>query len=159
GSLFKGREDFLTTLHNALSADGQPAAIVSRALYGLGGIGKTRLAIEYAWAHDTRYSALLFLAAETPERLSASLAALTGADILDLREKDAAQDDVKIAAALAWLENHPGWLMIVDNIDDAAAVTAIGKLLPRLHGGHVIVTGRISNFPGAIKKLELGIVD
>jgi hypothetical protein len=42
---------------------------------------------------------------------------------------------VKIAAALGWLENHLGWLMILDNVDDAPAVAAVAKLLARLSGG------------------------
>ena len=51
GSLFKGREEVLDTLHKALTAEaGGTTAIVGRALHGLGGIGKTRLAVEYALA-------------------------------------------------------------------------------------------------------------
>ena len=66
---------------------GQGAAV---ALYGLGGVGKTRLAIEYTVParHPPRdYSALLFLNAEGPERLDASLAALAGPDIMDFPRK------------------------------------------------------------------------
>ena len=111
---------------------GGATAIVGRALHGLGGIGKTRLAVEYALQHESEHSALLFVRADTPARLETSLAALAGPDILDLPEKDAREDAAKIAAALGWLEAHPGWLMIVDNVDDAAAVAAVDKLLARL---------------------------
>ena len=45
--------------------------------------------------------------------------------------------------------------MILDNVDDGAAVAAVSQLLPRLKGGHVIVTARAANFPPAIRKLEL----
>jgi tetratricopeptide (TPR) repeat protein len=161
GSLFKGREKFLETLHAALAhdADGQATAVAGKALHGLGGIGKTRLAVEYALRHEGEYSALLFVSAETPERLNAGLAALAGPDILDLPKKDAPQDDVKIPAALGWLEHHPRWLMILDNVDDSDAAAAIQKLLARLRGGRVIITGRIANFPAGIKKLELGVLD
>ena len=58
GSLFKGRGEFLARLRASLARGGQ-TAIVSQALYGLGGIGKTRAAVEYAWAHRDHYSALL----------------------------------------------------------------------------------------------------
>jgi tetratricopeptide (TPR) repeat protein len=159
GSLFKGREEVIDKLHKALSADTGAAAIVGRALHGLGGTGKTRLAVEYALQRESEHSALLFVRADTPAALDTSLAALAGPDILDLPEKDAREDAAKIAAALGWLENHPGWLMILDNVDDPPAVAAVGKLLARLHGGKVVVTGRAGNFPASLRKLELGVLD
>jgi tetratricopeptide (TPR) repeat protein len=160
GSLFKGREQALDKLHEALNANtGGATAIVGRALHGLGGIGKTRLAVEYALKHESEYSALLFVSAETPARLETSLAALVGADVLDLPEKDAREDAAKVAAALGWCEAHPGWLMILDNVDDEAAVAAVDKLLARLRGGRATVTGRAGNFPASLRKLELGVLD
>jgi tetratricopeptide (TPR) repeat protein len=155
-----GVTDFLDTLHKALTADaGGRTAIVGRALHGLGGIGKTRLAVEYALQHESEHSALLFLRADTPASLETSLAALAGPDMLDLPEQDAREDAAKIAAALGWLAAHPGWLMIVDNVDDPAAVAAVDKLLARLSGGKVVVTGRAGNFPASLRKLELGVLD
>ncbi len=160
GSLFKGRGEPLDKLHKALNVDaGGATAIVGRALHGLGGIGKTRLAVEYALKHEGEHSALLFVRADTPAALETSLAALAGPDVLDLPEKDAREDAVKIPAALGWLENHPGWLMILDNVDDAPAVAAVAKLLARLNGGKAIVTGRAANFPASVRKLELGVLD
>jgi tetratricopeptide (TPR) repeat protein len=160
GSLFKGREQDLDTLHKALNAEaGGRTAIVGRALHGLGGIGKTRLAVEYALAHESEHSALLFLRADAPASLETGLAALAGPDMLDLPEKDAREDAAKIAAAHGWLAAHPGWLMIVDNVDDPVAVAAVDKLLARLSGGKVVVTGRAGNFPASLRKLELGVLD
>jgi tetratricopeptide (TPR) repeat protein len=160
GSLFKGRDEALDTLHKALSADaGGRTAIVGRALHGLGRIGKTRLAVEYALKHESEHSALLFLRADAPAALDSSLAALAGPDMLDLPEKDAREDGAKSAAARGWLAAHPGWLMIVDNVDDPAAVAAVARLLARLSGGKIIVTGRAGNFPASLRKLELGVLD
>jgi tetratricopeptide (TPR) repeat protein len=157
GSLFKGRDTALDDLRVSL-ASSQGAAVVGRALHGLGGIGKTRLAIEYALRYEADYSAVLFARAADPATLNASLAALVGADILDLPEKAAQKDAVKIAAALNWLAFHPTWLMILDNIDDEQAVAAAAELMARLKGGHVIVTARASEFPASIKTLELGVL-
>ena len=153
-----GRYEKLDALRAALAA-GQGAAVVGRALHGLGGDGKTRLAIEYALRHEPDYSALLFARAADSATLNASLAALTSAEVLDLPEKEAREDEVKIQAASSWLEAHPTWLMILDNVDDEAAVAAVIKLMARLKGGHVIVTARASNFPGSLRKLELGVLD
>jgi tetratricopeptide (TPR) repeat protein len=155
GTLFKGRDQFLETLHTALSGPAGNAAVTGKALHGLGGIGKTRLAIEYAWRHAQDYSALLFVPAETPAALNASLAALVEPKILDLPEKDAREDAVKIAAALGWLENHPTWLMILDNVDDAKAAAAVEELIPHLKGGHVLVTARVTDFSGSVATLPL----
>ena len=129
------------------------------ALYGLGGVGKTRLAIEYAWSRETVYSALLFVSANNGAALNAGLAALTTYEILNLPEKEARDDATKITGVLRWLELNPTWLMILDNVDDPAAVAEAAKLMPRLKGGHVIVTARASNFPAGFRKLELGVLE
>jgi tetratricopeptide (TPR) repeat protein len=159
GELFVGRARELGELRAALVGATGKAALAGRALHGLGGVGKTRLAIEYAWLHQAAYTALLFVRADDPEKLNANLAALAGAEGLDLPEKIEPHDDAKTAAVVRWLDAHPTWLMILDNVDDENAVAAVGKLLPRLKGGHFIVTGRAVNFPAAVRKLELGVLD
>jgi hypothetical protein len=60
---------------------------------------------------------------------------------------------------LRWLEAHPTWLIILDNVDDNEAVKAVTELMARLKGGHVIVTARASNFPASIRKLSLDALD
>jgi tetratricopeptide (TPR) repeat protein len=158
GPLFVGRDKALDDLRAVLSA-GKGAAVVGRALHGLGGIGKTRLAIEYAWRYEADYSSLLFVRADDPATLDANLAALAAAEVLDLEEKEAPQDAAKIEAALRWLDAHPTWLMILDNVDDEQAVAAVANLMARLKGGHVIVTARAANFPASLRKLELEVLD
>jgi len=158
GDLFKGREKALEELRAALIG-GKGAGVVVRALHGLGGVGKTRLAIEYAWAREAHYSALLFVRAENAAALNANLAPLVRASVLDLPEKEAREDEAKIEAVLRWLGANPTWLMILDNVDDPEAVEAVVELMPRLKGGHVIVTARAANFPATIRKLELDTLD
>ncbi len=158
GSLFMGRDKPLDDLRAALTS-GKGAAVTGRALHGLGGIGKTRLAIEYAHWRETDYSMLLFVRAKDRATLQASLAALAGADVLNLPEKDAPQDAPKIEAVSKQLDAHPTWLMILDNVDDDEAVRAVAELMARLKGGHVIVTARATNFPASIRKLSLDALD
>jgi tetratricopeptide (TPR) repeat protein len=155
GGLFAGRDEDLADLHTALlGAKGAPVA-----LHGLGGIGKTRLAIEYAWSREAVYSALLFVSASDGAALNAGLAGLTAFEILDLPEKEARDDATKITAVLRWLESNPNWLMILDNVDDRAAVAEVAKLMPRLKGGHIVITARASNFPAGVRKLEVSTLD
>ncbi len=158
GRLFVGRDKALEELRAAL-ASAPSKALSVRVINGLGGIGKTRLAIEYAWAHAGDYSALLFVSADGEAALNAGLAALAGAESLDLPEKEAREDAAKTEAVLRWLGAHPTWLLILDNVDDERAVAAVGKLLARLTGGHVIVTARAANFPAALPTLELDALD
>ena len=158
GGLFIGRDQALADLRAAL-VSAKPGALAVRVVSGLGGVGKTRLAIEYAWAHAADYSALLFARADDAATLDANLAVVAGASVLDLQEKEARDDATKIAAILRWLETHPTWLMILDNVDDKDAVAAVSQLMPRLKGGHVIVTARATNFPAGFRKLELDVLD
>ena len=155
--LFQRPRAFLERLsHRAYPhGAGTAAAVTGKALHGLGGVGKTRVAMR----HADRLSALLFLRAESPERLDAGLAALAGAGILDLPEKEARKDAMKISAALGWLENHPVWLMILDNVDDRTAAAAVEKLMPKLFGGRVLITGRMANFSPAVEMLPLDVLD
>ena len=97
-----GRDKVLDDLRAALVAS-QGVAVAARVLHGLGGVGKTRLAIEYAWRYEADYSALLFVRADDPATLDANIAALASGEVLDLAEKETPKDAAKIEAALRWL--------------------------------------------------------
>ena len=75
GTLFKGREAFLDDLQQRLGVPGARAtAIVNRlAVHGLGGVGKTRAALEYGWRHADDYTALLFVSAPSVAELRTNL--------------------------------------------------------------------------------------
>ncbi len=157
GTLFKGREAFLRGLRASLTrADGGAAAIAGRAVHGLGGVGKTRAAVEYAWAHRGEYTALALLDAETGEKLHAGLAALVGP--LRLPEREAADEAARMEAVLAWFNANPGWFLILDNIDTEPALDAASRLLGRLQGGHVVLTGRLARFPRGVERLDLDVL-
>ncbi|MCP5142293.1 MAG: tetratricopeptide repeat protein [Chromatiales bacterium] len=161
GHLFKGRDAMLTTLRDSLGAggDGRATAIVGQAVHGLGGVGKTRLAVEYAWRHVDSYRALLFVVAETPEALVRNLAGLAGPAALDLDLPAEATPDVQAGEVLRWLQANPGWLLILDNLDSEAAAGAAEGLLARLHGGHVLLTGRLANWSAQVRALPLDVLD
>jgi hypothetical protein len=75
---FSGRSDLLEELHARLQA-GSAAAVVPRgALHGLGGVGKTELALEYAHRYRSDYDLVWWIAAELPTSATAALAALAG---------------------------------------------------------------------------------
>jgi tetratricopeptide (TPR) repeat protein len=158
--LFKGREGFLAELHESLrhAVDGHATAIVGKALHGLGGVGKTRLAVEYAWRHEADYSALLFVVADSPENLRRNLAALIGPLVLDLPEQVATKQEVRVAAALRWLHQHRGWFLILDNIDTEEAASVAQDLLARLRGGSVLITSRLAQWSANVEPLEIDVL-
>jgi hypothetical protein len=161
GTLFKGRDEFLAELRQRLQVHGpgRVTAIVGKALHGLGGVAKTRLAVEFAWQHQNDYSALLFVAAETPQDLRRNLAALVGPGVLDLPEHKQPEEDVRLAAALRWLREYPGWLLIVDNVDTQDVAIAVEELLARLQGGQVLITGRFSKWSEVVEPMELDVLE
>ena len=124
-------------------------------MHGLGGVGKTRAAVEYAWEHEADYSALLFVSGPTPSALRANLANL--AELLGIAVT--ASVDEQMDAVLGWLEARPGWLLILDNVDTEDAAREAERLLVRLRSGHVLITSRISNWGGGVEALELEVLE
>ncbi|HWB14503.1 MAG TPA: tetratricopeptide repeat protein [Pirellulales bacterium] len=160
GTLFKGRDEFLRQLRQSLqrAGNGHATAIVGRAVHGLGGVGKTRLAVEYAWQHQDDYSAVLFVTADSPANLRANLAELVGPLVLDLPEQDLKEEQARLAAALRWLHDHPRWFLIVDNADSEEAADAVEDLIGRLRGGQVLITSRLARWSAAVESLELDVL-
>jgi tetratricopeptide (TPR) repeat protein len=158
GTLFKGRETFLADLRASLTSGGATAiaTAANAAIHGLGGIGKTRAAVEYAYAHQADYEALLFVPAETPDALTTNLAALT--DLLGMPEMAEQTPDRRCVAVIAWLNRFPGWLLILDNVDTDAALIAAATLRGQLRVGHVLLTSRQSNLPDGFDSLEMDVL-
>jgi tetratricopeptide (TPR) repeat protein len=150
GPLFKGRDAFLRALGDSLTR-GNAAA-----LYGLGGVGKTRAAVEYAWTHRARYTAVFLLQAGTAAALQSSLAGLLTP--LLLSDKAPPQEAERAEIALGWLNANPGWLLILDNLDTQEALDTASGLMGRLDGGHVLLTSRLERFPRGVPRLALDVL-
>ena len=68
--VFTGREEVIAYLHNAFSA--LTGHITAQALTGMGGIGKTQAAIEYAYRFRSHYSAVFWATADSHAHLVAA---------------------------------------------------------------------------------------
>ena len=140
GSLFKGRDAALVELRRRLMAGGGRAVGLAarQAIHGLGGVGKTRLAIEYAWRHAGDYKdALLFVSARSPVDLRASIAELCEPLVLNLAEWNQPEEIIRLAAVFRWLTKNPGWLLILDNADTPEAAAEVEKTHSTSNAGNV----------------------
>jgi hypothetical protein len=148
---FTGRGELLESLHTALTA-GETTA-VTKAVTGLGGIGKTQLATEYCYRHAQDYRVIWWLRAEDPAMLASDYAAFAGK--LNLPEKSSSDQTQMISAVHAWLEQNSGWLLVFDN---APGPGAIRDYLPRACSGRVIVTSRTARWGGVAETFEVPVL-
>ncbi|MEZ5943119.1 MAG: tetratricopeptide repeat protein [Planctomycetaceae bacterium] len=161
GTLFKGRQGFLKLMEDKLSSGSTHAVgvLAAQAIHGLGGVGKTRAAIEYAWEHQEEFSALLFVTADSPESLQRNLADLIGPQVLDIKAAQQVPDQsARVAAALRWLQEYKGWFLILDNVDTKQAALEVEKLVTQLTGGQIVITSRLTKWSKSVEPLPLHVL-
>jgi tetratricopeptide (TPR) repeat protein/transcriptional regulator with XRE-family HTH domain len=151
---FLGREDLLARLHRHLHAGQAKALSQPPAFSGLGGVGKTQVALEYAYRHADEYQAIFWIRADSREAL------LTGfleiAQTLKLPERGERDQAGIVAAVKRWLLLHPGWLLILDNADELALLP---EFLPAPLPGHLLLTTRAQALGGLASRLEVETLD
>jgi tetratricopeptide (TPR) repeat protein len=133
--VFVGRNDPLSQLSNA-PAD-NTSALVTQVIYGLGGIGKSELALQYATAHQADYTLVWWITAEDAKQLEVGLATLAARLCPEIALAGTTADQA--AWATAWLQVHHRWLLIIDNVNNPGEVEA---LLAQLTGGRMLITTR-----------------
>ncbi len=150
-SFFTGREEVLERLRAALRSQTPLIAITQpQAISGLGGIGKTQLAIEYAYRYRDDYSFVLWVRAESVDLLISDF--LSIAMLLELPERNE-QDQHKIVnAVLRWFDTHKGWLLILDNADHLETARTF---IPSSGIGHVLLTTRAFSTGTIAGRIEL----
>ena len=152
---FVARQEELDIMHKTLSGGSCRRAVT---LHGLGGIGKTQLAIAYAKAHRSDYTAILWLNIKDEISVKQSYSRIAQQI---LREHASANQfgtitgksklDEIITAVKRWLEHakNTQWLMIFDNYDNPKVpgnadlnVVDIKGFLPEAYHGSIIITTR-----------------
>ncbi|HEY7355236.1 MAG TPA: helix-turn-helix transcriptional regulator, partial [Ktedonobacterales bacterium] len=145
---FTGREAALARLALLLGT-GKAAA-----LSGLGGVGKTQMALEYAYRSAQDYQAVFWLRADSRDALAAGF--LEIAHALNLPERDERDQAIMVAAIRGWFSQHTNWLLILDNADDLAFLP---EFLPASLQGHLLLTTRAQALSGLASRVEIETLD
>ena len=111
--------------------------MVTQALYGLGGVGKSELALHHATAHRGDYPVIWWITAEDAAQIETGLAALAARLCREIATTVTTGEAAQWA--VGWLQAHPGWLLILDNVNEPDEAE---PLLGLLTGGHVLITTR-----------------
>ena len=134
---FTGREDVLQQLHEYFTQAKTAALTQPSAITGLGGIGKTQVAVEYAYRYKDEYHDIFWVNATSRETLIEGF--VTIARLLALSAKDEHDQTIIVAAVQQWLTKHSDWLLIMDNADDSRLAT---EFFPTGETGHILFTTR-----------------
>ena len=147
--VFTGRDELLLRLRASLSAG---RVTVVHALHGIGGVGKTLLAMEYAHRFAGEYELVWWINAERPDLIGEQLAALAVAvGVVGA----AADTPTAVQAVRTLLQSRDRWLMVFDNVPNAADGAG---WLPQ-GPGHVVITSRSHAWIDVAMPLAVDVFD
>jgi hypothetical protein len=137
---FTGREEILAEIDENLSSGGR--SIPRQALTGLGGVGKSQIAVEYAYRHAEEYDLIWWVRAESEATMLADYQELVNR--LKLAVKRSAEQTVFVNAVRGWLgKKARKWLLIFDNAEEAKQWH---EFLPVSRNGKILITSRNPNW-------------
>lgn len=148
---FVGRAALLSAMKQALDAG------LNVAMHGAGGIGKTRAAVEFARAHSSDYTLCLFLDAQSPESLRASLVEV--ARKLELTTDPQAKEEALVLLSLSLLRTVPTALVVADNADTPAALEAVRLLCHEPGGVRWLITTRLTDLGEEFAPQRVDLLD
>ena len=154
---FTGREEILAGLREGLreeSAGTVAAVLPTRALQGMGGVGKTALTIEFAHRYRSDYDLVWWIRADQTALVRPQLASLAGR--LGLQPATATGIDVAVASVLDALRRgapYSRWLLVFDNADQPED---LNEIIPR-GPGHVLVTSRNHRWQAVVDTVPIDV--
>src|SRR5579862_1107655 len=148
---FTGRAAGLEQLRDNLTAGGR-AVVTAQALYGLGGVGKTQLALEYAYRFQADYDLAWWVPAERTDQIVSSLAELAGRLGISVSE-NVTEAAKAVLESLRRGRSSTRWLLIFDNAEDPKELE---PFLPA-GGGHVLITSRNQTWSHLAEPLEIDV--
>lgn len=148
---FTGREDLLERLHERLSRG--TTAVLPEALHGMGGVGKSQIAIEYVYRHVDDYDLIWWIRAERPGQIRQDLAELAA----QLELPVGAEVSVAVPAvreALRLGRPYRNWLLVFDN---AEVLDEAREFFPTNGPGKILVTSRNHAWTEVASSLEVDV--
>ena len=146
---FTGRTAHLTKIQAAFEVDKQAI------LLGLGGVGKTQIALHYIYQHMNEYKLIWWIRSEGIVTLGIDYADIAHA--LDLPEKNETEHERIVMAVKRWLEQNADWLIIFDK---AESKELLDKFLPNIIGnGHILTTTRNDEWQGSEHVIDVDVWD
>ena len=155
---FTGRDEMIEELRRAMTDEAGPPPLdapVPSALHGLGGIGKTAIAAEYAWRYRDEYEVVWWVPADMRALALQSLAAL--AVRLGAAAAGSGAEDATRAAVDALRRGEPfsRWLLIFDRADQPEELSDLIPPGP----GHVLITSRNHRWEAAASTFRVEVLD
>lgn len=157
---FTGRGSVLVRLRDQLRGSSRSAQHLPQVLYGLGGVGKTQVAREYAHRFRADYDLVWWVEAEQPDRVVSSLAEL--AEKMGLRAGEVVAEAARAALqALRGGAPYARWLLIFDNVEDLDKALELfpdetGPLMTGLYG-HILATCRNKPISSRVEPVEVEV--
>ena len=137
---FTGRDATFKAIRNGFESGN--AISLAQTIAGMGGLGKTQTALEYAYRNADKYNCIWWVIAETESTVLASYKDF--ATRMNLLPNTHENSNDIIAAVLSWLDTNTNWLFIYDNVD---IITGTTLWWPRDNKGNILVTTRNNNVP------------
>ncbi len=151
---FTGRESILSKLHTSFHSGKTASLAHVLAISGLGGIGKTQTAVEYAYRFGHDYTAVFWINAETYESINTTFSVL--AVQLGLVKMDEQDQTRSVTSVKCWFNEHTNWLLIFDNVEDLATLV---DFLPLHSNGYVLLTTRSQSTGSMAQRIDLPEMD
>jgi len=145
---FTGRDEIIEQLHESLSSSGSVA--LTQAIGGLGGVGKTQLALEYAYRYKSDYSCIWWIRSENRTVLAIDYTGL--AVKLKLPEANAQVQEEVIDAVKYALCQRDKWLLIFDN---ATIPDSLHHLMPQGEHQKILITSRKRNWESLAEPFDI----
>jgi len=139
---FTGREKMLAAVHHGLFQSTPKRWNHRLALHGLGGVGKTQVALEFAYSRRSEYDNVYWITAVSQMTLFSGFQEIA-------RQTDCVVEFTKLkpsdvaSGVLTWMNRRSKWLLILDNLDD---LSVIDGYLAGLSTGHILITTRDQHY-------------
>ncbi|MDW5328218.1 FxSxx-COOH system tetratricopeptide repeat protein [Plantactinospora sp. KLBMP9567] len=147
---FTGRDENLRTLRQLLRS-GTSRGYSLVALHGMGGVGKSQIALEYVHRFRTAYDLVFWIEADPQIFIDTQL--------VELGERMGLPEQANVPAAIRQVldtlvrgDRYPRWLLVFDNVAD---YREIEDFLPQGGRGHIIITAREKTWEEGAETIEI----